>query len=359
MWFSVDPASSAISQFIANWNGVPEPASSTKALFDVGIDPGAFQDSQPLRDALEQVRQYLEPFAGDNATMAKLASLPNVLNQRIANLVGEINTAVMEMMSAWNIQQPSGVVPRRIPPNRYSDMAVKVRERHADLFQLLDPLREVRPGDIEKELGELRELIVKSSLERKSAEGTTEKLQEVKKEAAAFVLSKENVAEIDNAIAAHARSAKQWRWVLLISAIVAFRIAWWLNVPGDKLFWGWGGPVFPVIPDHPEYLDVLANLGRKVLLVSAAFAVPFLALRVYQINLHNLIVNRQRKIAVVTFTELYALMENADAATRIELVKMSAQTIFGQGATGFLTKQRYDFGLVDLTKTILSSSPKG
>src|SRR5262249_7534643 len=167
-------------------------------------------------------------------------------------------------------------------------------------------------------------------------------------EAAAYVLTDITVDELDWAIKMHSWGAKCWLLILFLSAFIAFRIAWWVSIPDDKILWG-AGAIFPQLPDHPTSIDVAAHLGRKLFLLAAAFAVPLLALRVYYTHLHNLVINRQRKISIRAFTKFYALMKDADAATKVELVKQAAQTIFAQGATGFLAKGRIEFPFSQLT----------
>jgi hypothetical protein len=105
------------------------------------------------------------------------------------------------------------------------------------LFQLLEPLRQLKPSDIQRQIDELRELFVQAGLERETTKGTTEELVQAKKEAAAYVLSDISVHELDDTIAHHRKAARCWLSVLLISALIAFRIAWWVNIPGDKILW--------------------------------------------------------------------------------------------------------------------------
>jgi hypothetical protein len=64
-------------------------------------------------------------------------------------------------------------------------------------------------------------------------------------------------------------------------------------------------------------------------------------------------------MAVTAFTKLYELMKDSDPATKTELVKQAAQTIFTQGATGFLSKSRGNPELFGLVASLLrSGSPK-
>lgn len=336
----------SLTNLVNRWSGTPTADTSADSLAELGIDPAEFQRAQPLRRALHEVGTYLQSVLSDSAIVNKIGELPSALEKRIDQLAANIDDILSEMHQKWKAAQPN-IGPSRWDARQYTAQASAVEARHADLFQLLEPLREVRSSDVRSEMDALRDLINQSFRERESTKGTTEQL----KETAAYVLTDITVDELDSAIEAHSRSAKRWLVILFVSALVAFRLAWWVNIPEDKIIWCWG-PMFPQPTVPLDTLGVTVNLGRKILLLSAAFAVPLLALRVYYTNLHNLVVNRQRKISVNAFSKLYALMKEADIGTKTELVKQAAQTIFAQGPTGFLSKGRNDLPLSQLVSSL-------
>jgi hypothetical protein len=339
--------------------GIPSPDISADRLAEIGIDPAEFQRSRPLRNALEQVGNYLQTIVNDDAVRTKISTLPTELQRRIQQAADETDTILRRMHEVWKPGPgPSGgVVPPRWHPTQFESEAAAVASRHAELYQLLEPLREFKPSDVQRQIDELRQVVVTAGLERQSTKDTTEQLEKAKQETAAYVLSDITVHELDDAIQAYRNGANRWLWILFISALIAFRIAWWVNIPDDKILWWWGA-IFPQPQVPLASLDVLVNLGRKALLLSAAFTVPILALRVYYTYLHNVVINRQRKISVKAFTKLYALMKDSDPLTKVELVKQAAQTIFTQGATGFLSKHRSNPEVFDLMASMIRAGSK-
>jgi hypothetical protein len=346
-----------IRNLVKHWRGMPSSDASTDNLASLDIDPAEFQRSRPLRIALDEVCKYLETVLQDDALMAKIPSLPDDLRSRIDNLASEIDNVLKEMVSVWKPNPQTGLQQPRWDSAKFESMAQLVKSRYADLFVILEPLRQFKPSDVQKQIDELRGLIVQSGLERESAKGTTAELEQAQREAAAYVLSEITIRELDDTIAIHKKAARNWLFILIISAVIAFRIAWWVNIPNTKFF-GWDGIIFPQPAVPLTSLEALQTLGRKILLLSAAFFIPLLALRVYYTNLHNLVINRQRKISVNAFTKLYALMKDSDPTTKAELVKQAAQTIFTQGATGFLSKYRSDPELFGLVASLLRTGSK-
>jgi hypothetical protein len=336
---------------------MPRSEASTDDLARMDIDPGEFQRSRELRAALDEAGKYLEFISQDSALTEKIPSLPEDLQSQIYNLASDIDNVLKELFTVWKPNPESGVQHPRWGAGNFKSTTNLVKSKYSSLFQILEPLRQFKPSDVQRQIDELRELIVRAGLERETTKGTTEELEHARKEAAAYVLSEINVRELDDTIAIHRKAARWWLLVLLISALIAFRIAWWVNIPDDKILWGWG-PIFAQAVTPSSSLEALQTLGRKILLLSAAFAIPLLALRVYYTNLHNLVINRQRKISVTAFTKLYALMKDSDATTKTELVKQAAQTIFTQGATGFLSKYGSNPELFGLVTSLLRTGSK-
>jgi hypothetical protein len=348
-----------LEQLAVNCTSIPPSDTSVDRLTQLKIDPGEFQKARPLRSALEQFAKYLQTIVTDEAVRSKISQLPDELQRRIQRAAEETNTIRGRMFEAWKPGPGpgGGVVPPRWQPNQFQSEAAAVESRYADVYQLIETLREFKPSDVQRQIDELKELVVTAGLERQSTKDTTEQLEKAKQETAAYVLSDITVQELDDAIQAYRKGATSWLWILFISSVIAFRIAWWVNIPDDKILWWWG-PIFPQPHIPLTSLDSLVNLGRKVLLLSAAFTVPILALRVYYTNLHNVVINRQRKISVNAFTKLYALMKESDPPTKVELVKQAAQTIFAQGPTGFLSKPRSNPELFDLVTSMIRTTSK-
>lgn len=351
-------ATESLQRLAEHCNGIPSYDTSVDRLAEIGIDPAEFQKARPVRNAFEELSKYLGTVLNEVALISKIATLPIALQTKIQQLADATDSVLEEM---YQVLKPGpgpsgGVVPPRWGQQQFESQAASVASRHAELYQVLEPLRDFAPSDVQRQIDELKELVVTAGLERQSTQDTTQQLEKAKKETAAYVLADIIVDELDSAITAHTKSANRWLVFLFISTLVAFRIAWWVNIPDDKILWA-AGAIFPQ-PERPlTALDVTVNLGRKILLISAAFAVPLLALRVYYTNLHNLIVNRQRKISVNAFTKFYALMKDSDTPTKTELVKQAAQTIFAQGNTGFLSKGR-DLPLLQMMNAFMKSGLK-
>ena len=345
-------------------NGIPVPDTPVDRLAEIEIDPAEFQKARELRHALKEVAGYVNSILTEPRLIDKFSGLPSALQVKIEVLANTIDQVVQSLSAFTKPSLPpgaAGALPPRWSPQQFQEAATKVEAMDGELYQLVEPNREFSPSDVQGEIERLKQSVLEATLERQStkdttkeAKETTDQLDRKTKKSAALVLSDVATKELDEAIGLYTGSAKYWLIFLAASAIIAFRLAWWVNIPDDKILWIWG-PVFPQPVLPLETLDVTVNLGRKILLLSAAFAVPMLALRVYYTNLHNVVINRQRKISVNAFTKLYALMENSDPATKTELVKQAAQTIFAQGTTGFLSKKG-DIPVTQLVSGLLRSA---
>jgi hypothetical protein len=179
--------------------------------------------------------------------------------------------------------------------------------------------------------------------ERKLVEETA-KAKKSTENIAAAVLTKENVNELGDAIKKHTDSAKKWLITFICACLITIRLLIWVTAKSDNLAWPLPMTVeLRTLPDNATLTQGIVYLFGKVLLLSFALGICVLTARTYQTHWHNVIVNRQRKIASVSFLELYRAIDTGDSESKKELVKQAAQAIFAHTSTGFLRKTSNEF----------------
>ena len=105
-----------IQTFLEHWRALPSAEASTEQLAQIGIDPGQFQRAAPLREALNTFGQYLQQLETQPGLAQKIESLPDALQEEIAEAVAAIDNVL---------------------PSQYESTAKMVREKHAEIFKAL------------------------------------------------------------------------------------------------------------------------------------------------------------------------------------------------------------------------------
>jgi hypothetical protein len=218
---------------------------------------------------------------------------------------------------------------------------------HGRLYQNLEKIRspsldEIRnvKAELDSERQAIRAELEKLQSAKVGAQQTSENLKEAAERAAVFVLSQQELGGIELIISDHKKSAQHWLIFLSLIGVFAGLLLFWLMIP-DQQFLFWFGPVAHHY-ENSEGWHHTASVIQRAVIISFFAAILFAAFRVYQNHVNAIVVNRQRRLALVTFGKLYEALGSADAAARTEIVKQAAQTIFGQNSTGFLGKHAAD-----------------
>jgi hypothetical protein len=326
-----------IDSFIAKAAQIP-PETAPQVDIAARFDPGQYAAVKPVRDALDSLVRHLQNFRTqtDDATFD---SAPQKIRSEFWNLFSSAEAALTTTLDSIKIQERGGgsvVVQPRLSNEGIASLVNKIRDAEAGLFRL-SPLFQRTPDASWKQLNEA---LAQAYTERAKLERRTE-------DAAATVLSAENIAELDKAITAHERSARNWLFIfpIMCAIMLSIFISIWRS-QNDSLAAGAGQSVG----------SAMIYLFGKLLLVSFGLGLCIFSGRIYQTHAHNIIVNRQRRIASISFLQLYRAIDATDQSGKQELIKQAGQAIFAQTSTGFLRKSGNEFTpLAPLISEIIKS----
>jgi hypothetical protein len=216
-------------------------------------------------------------------------------------------------------RQTGSTVPPRGTPETFENLAKGMAEAEGSLFKLFPTFG--RGPQINAE--QLNQAVSRAYAERQRLEKQTE-------EAAATVLTQENITALDKTITLHENSARNWLKIFIATCVTMLGILVWLIAMES-------------LPPNASVAQAIVHFFGKLLLVSFGLGLCVFSGRIYQTHIHNVIVNRQRRIASISFLQLYRAIEPSDQAGRQELIKQAAQAIFSQASTGFLHKSGNEF----------------
>ncbi|MBL9116239.1 MAG: hypothetical protein JNJ83_14630 [Verrucomicrobiaceae bacterium] len=175
-----------------------------------------------------------------------------------------------------------------------------------------------------------------------ASEDAAKNLDALSKEASRSVLTHQNVTELEKVITNYETSTTIWAWAFAIVSIATLRMLVWIVAENDKFGFCFG-PIFRPLSASSELSEIASYMITKILLASFLFGLCVTTARMYQAHWQNLIINRQRRIAWVSFMSLYKSIDLADAGSKEQLVIQAAQSIFAHNNTGFLPSGTNEF----------------
>jgi len=288
------------------------------------FDPTQYSYAKPVRDALDSLLAQLKNFQSQ-IDEVDFDSAPSTVRGEFLAHVDEVESVINQTLNGIKKQEGNVVQPRP-NPDSFRNWATQITQAEGALFKLFQVFR--RAPQISAD--QLNQAVNRAYAERQKLEKQTEEASRAGEKVAVSVLSEENIAELDKAIKSHEHSADNWLRIFVGACAIMLIILGWLVATNS-------------LPANASVAQAIVHLFGKVLLVSFGLGLCVFSGRIYQTHAHNVIVNRQRRIASISFLQLYRAIEPGDQAGRQELIKQAAQAIFAQTSTGFLHKSGNEF----------------
>jgi len=310
--------------------------SEGKTLDEIGnsFDASEYVKARPVWAALRSFAARAEQF--DNEDLDNVVDeAPHQARNRIIEQFVKVRSAVETTVDYIRVAKGNAAPPRK---QHFQEQEAAINTAENILYEVMMPyvaLTRNLPSTITQGL---RDEIAKASETLSNLKSEVEAASKEKQQVAAAVLTHDNVEEINFSINRHEGAASKWLWTFVALSVASAGVVGYLNFFEQPL------------PQAPSPVEVAAHFIGKLLLITFFFGLCVLASRIYQTHVHNVIVNRQRKIASVSFLQMLKALESSDKETQTELVKQAAQSIFAHTSTGFLNKSSNE--LMPLTSVL-------
>ncbi|MBE2283467.1 MAG: hypothetical protein IAE77_08390 [Prosthecobacter sp.] len=317
---------------------MPGENDSPEKMENQGFDKSLYVDVRPFLKEVKKISDYLRQF-NESEYGVTISHEPPHRIQALVEALTNLSSIVSRARSLLVRAGPSN----EVRPNIFPSLAKEVRESCERVIDLFDPLI------AKQKLEALDPKNVAAQIERLSEkiEEREKQALEQQKAAESAVLVEDNVAELSTAIAHHESEAAKWFKFYVGILIFTLWIMIWMFANPPLLFWF--GPRFnPVTsglfqdPEDPLLQMIRLGIG-KLVLASFIIGICVITGRIYQTHVHNVIVNRQRRMASVAFLQLYKALDPMDAASRNNVVVQACQAIFTHSSTGFLPKSSNEY----------------
>lgn len=322
-----------------------------------GLDPGEYVNALPVVESMLRLAAYLSRFL-QPPLKPVLEAIPNSVATELAARIERQASIASEVKEAIGLQLSQMAIQRK-RPDTFVALAKGIDESFGEIWKVLHPLE----ATVELPTGENP---IQAKLNERS-EQLLARMDERYNETLVGKLADENYSHLDEAIVDHSELARRWLYTLGTMVVVTLALLGWIfGKTGDQNL------VMSFVSGHiaasatgqppPDGLttviaaQAVANLAAKLLIVSFAMGACVICSKNYQAHIHNIVVNRQRKIAWISFLDLYRAVDTQDAVSRQQLVEQAAQAIFSHGSTGFLSKGANEFAT--LTEIIGEAAKK-
>lgn len=330
--------SELISKTLESLRKIPHESDSSPTNTKAGFDPAICASAPILLQKSEQLEAYLKQF--DTEVYREIFdSLPMHQRTKISEVLSDLNSILKQSFSALIKVENTGTVRQ----NNIPSLERKLGESEVLILDLFEPLitkqqlRSLDPGALAGQIEQLSARIEQREQQAKAEQRAAE----------SAVLAKDNVTELSTVITHHETEAAKWFLFYVGILVFTFWIMIWMFANSPLFFLG--GPRFNPPqwsffqdPEDPILQAIRLGVG-KIVLASFIIGICVITGRIYQTHVHNVIVNRQRRMASVAFLQLYKALDPTDAASKNNLVVQACQAIFTHSSTGFLPKGSNEF----------------
>lgn len=312
-----------ISRLVAKAELLP-PDTLPQADIAARFDPTQYSYTKPVRDALDSFLAQLSRCLPETNEL-QFEFAPHQIRNDFFNSLYSVEQTIDQTLSL--IQKEEGnTVPPRTDPGTFKNFADRISEAEATLFKLFPLFKATTEFTTEQ----LNQAVERAYTAQQELQKQTTEASRTGEKVAATVLTQENIEELDKAIESHRISARNWLIIFLIACVTMLAVL---------IFLLYTNP----LTTNASVNQLIAYMFGKLLLISFGFGLCIFSGRIYQTHAHNLIQNRQRRIASISFLQLYRAIDAGDQLGRQELIKQAAQAIFAQTSTGFLHKSGNEF----------------